>query len=82
MLREHARIARIVVLLVGLGLGVGVAGEAARGAGAEPAVDPAIRCALLHGRPALAACEAWRRIRGAAATLPALGVPRASEASD
>ena len=47
----------MVVLLVALGLGVGLVGVATPGARAEPAVDAAIRCAVLHGRPALDACD-------------------------
>jgi tetratricopeptide (TPR) repeat protein len=63
MVKDHARIIGIVMLLVALGL----AGGATRGAGAGPEVDAPIRCALLHGRPALDACdEALRSERSVA----------------
>jgi tetratricopeptide (TPR) repeat protein len=63
MVRHHARVIGIVILLVALWLGVGLAGVVTHGAWAEPAVDAAIRCALLHGRPALDACDEVMRSR-------------------
>jgi hypothetical protein len=52
-----------MVLLVALWLGIGLAAVATRGAWAEPAVDAAIRCSILHGRPALDACDDVMRSR-------------------
>jgi hypothetical protein len=63
LVKHHARVIGIVILLVALCLGVGLAGVATRGAWAEPAVDAAIRCALLHGRPALDAYDEAMRSR-------------------
>lgn len=63
MVKDHARIIGIVMLLAALGLGAGLAGVATRGAWAQPAVDAPIRCALLRGGLALDACDEAMRSR-------------------
>jgi len=57
MLKHDARVIGIVMFLVALWLDVGLTGMVKRGAWAEPAVDAAIRCAVLHGPPAVDACD-------------------------
>ena len=63
MVKRQARVRGMVMLLVALWLGVGLAAVATRGARAEPAVDAAIRGAVLHGLPALDAGDEVIRSR-------------------
>jgi tetratricopeptide (TPR) repeat protein len=63
MIRDHARVIGIAIFLVTPRLGSGVAGVATPEAWAEPAADVATRCGLLHGRPAVDACDDAMRSR-------------------